>query len=221
MNKNKRLTIAYAAGISSLVATIALSIGLTFALYEKDAKSNGSFGEISLRSYFECGSGRAPKTNGPDDPGDPYVITRPRHLYNLSRLQSLGVFNESKCFQLGLVGLAGDTSGEPLCYLNDSANTTVPFLDMSASTYTYEPINAIGSEAVPFFGEFDGQGLEIKNLTVYADPEDAGLFGYTAHGSLVHDLFLSNVTINALGYTDGYANLYGPSSAAVAGTSFI
>ena len=220
MNKNKKLTIAYASGISLLVTTIALSVGLTFALYEKGAKSNGSYGAIALRSYFECGSGRLPKTNGPDDPGDPYVITRPRHLYNLSRLQSLGVFGENKYFQLGLVGLAGDTSGNPLCYLSDSSTTTVPFIDMSASTYTYEPINAIGSEAVPFYGEFNGNGLEIKNLTVYADPEDAGLFGYTAHGSNIHDLFLSNVTINALGYTDAYSNLYGSSSAAVSGTSF-
>lgn len=212
--------ITYTAGISLLVSAVALSVGLTFALYEKGAKSNGSYGEISLRSYFERGSGRLPKTNGPDDPGDPYVITRPRHLYNLSRLQSLGVFGENKFFQLGMVGLAGDESGNPLCYLSDTSSETVPFIDMSSSTYTYEPINAIGSEAVPFYGEFDGQGLEIKNLTVYADPEDAGLFGYTAHGSKVHDLFLSNVTINALGYTDAYTNLYGSSSTAVAGTSF-
>ena len=221
MKKNKKLMLTYIAGTSLLISTVVLSATLTFALYEKSATGNGSYGEISLRSYFECGSGRLPKTNGPDDPGDPYVITRPRHLYNLSRLQSLGVFGKNKYFQLGLVGLAGDTSGNPLCYLNDSSTTVVPFLDMNASTYTYEPINAIGSEAVPFYGEFNGQGLEIKNLTVYADPEDAGLFGYTAHGSNIHDLFLSNVTINALGYTDAYANLYGQSSTAVAGTSFI
>ena len=213
--------VTYIAGTSLLISAVVLSAALTFALFEKYAIGNGSYGEISLRSYFECGSGRLPKTNGPDDPGDPYVITRPRHLYNLSRLQSLGVFGEEKYFQLGLEGLAGDTSGNPLCYLNDSSNTVVPFLDMSASTYTYEPINAIGSEAVPFYGEFNGQGLEIKNLTVYADPEDAGLFGYTAHGSSIHDLFLSEVTINALGYTDAYENLYGASSAAVSGTSFV
>lgn len=218
--KSRTFVFIYSALMTALVAAIALDVGLTLTLFEKYAKSNGSYGEISLRSYFECGSGRPPKTNGPDDPGDPYVITRPRHLYNLSRLQSLGVFDENKYFQLGLEGLAGDTSGNPLCYLDDSSSTTVPYIDMSLSNYNYEPINAIGSEAVPFYGEFDGQGLEIKNLTVYADPQDAGLFGYTAHGSSIHDLFLSNVTINALGYTDSYAGLYGPSRLAEVGTSF-
>ena len=191
----------------------------TMSLFVKEVESNGFYGVVSLRSYFECGTGRFPKTNGDDDPGDPYVITRPRHLYNLSRLQGLGVFDEPVFFQLGLKGLAGDNSNKPLCYLDDTSSTTVPFLDMSDSTMEYEPIVAIGTEAVPFYGEFDGQGLEIKNLTVYADPEDAGLFGYTAHGSKIHDLFLSNVTINSLGYTDTFANLYGPSSTVAVGTA--
>ncbi len=201
------------------VSMLAMMVTFTLSLFVKDAESNGFYGEVSLRSYFERGSGRPKGTYGPDDPGDPYVITRPRHLYNLSRLQGLGVFDEKKAFQLGMVGLAGDNSGKPLCYLDDSSSTVVPFLDMSDSNMDYEPITAIGTEAVPFFGEFDGQGLEIKNLSVYADPEDAGLFGYTAHGSKVHNLFLSNVVIHSYGYTDSFAGLYGPSSTAATGTS--
>ena len=67
--------VTYIAGTSLLISAVVLSATLTFALFEKYATGNGSYGEISLRSYFECGSGRLPKTNGPDDPGDPYVIT--------------------------------------------------------------------------------------------------------------------------------------------------
>ena len=196
---------------STLLLLTALVVPFTLALFVKGAESEGFFGEVSLRSYFERGSGTEE---------DPYVITRPRHLYNLSRLQGLGLFGEMTYFELGLVGLNGDESGEPRCYLDDTSSTVVPFLDMSQSNYDYEPINAIGSEAVPFFGEFDGQGLEIKNLQVYADPQDAGLFGYTAHGSKVHDLFLSNVTINALGYTATFANLYGDNNTAGDGATF-
>ena len=213
MNKakvKKILVGTISAGCTALLLT-ALIVPFTLALYVKGAQSEGFFGEISLRSYFECGSGSE---------NDPYVITRPRHLYNLSRLQGLGLFGEKTYFELGLVGLNGDQSGQPRCYLDDTSSTVVPFLDMSDSDYDYEPINAIGSEAMPFYGEFNGHGLEIKNLTVYADPQDAGLFGYTAHGSKVYNLFLSNVTINALGYTAGYANLYGPSSTAGQGASF-
>ena len=220
--RSKKVIAGFISLISVAVTTIALMVTFTLSLFVKEAESEGFYGEVSLRSYFECGSGRPRGTNGESDPGDPYVITRPRHMYNLSRLQGLGVFGENTYFQLGLVGLGGDNSGQPLCYLDDYSSTTVPFLDMSDSDYDNEPINAIGSEAVPFYGEFDGQGLEIKNITVYADPEDAGLFGYTAHGSNVHDLFLTNVTINALGYadTDIYNGLYGTNAAAT-GTSFI
>ena len=200
------------------IAFMGLVIPFSLSLFTKDAESDGFYGEVSLRSYFERGTGRPKGTNGPTDPGDPYVITRPRHLYNLSRLQNLGVFNEPTAFQLGMAGLAGDLSNKPLCYVDDTRSEVVPFLDMKDSDLEYEPITAIGTEAVPFFGEFDGQGLEIKNLNVYADPEDAGLFGYTAHGSKVHDLFLDNVTIHSLGYTSAFAGLYGPSSTVASGT---
>ena len=206
-------------GFATLISLtfVGLMVPFTLSLFVKDAESEGFYGEVSLRSYFECGTGRLPKTNGPEDPGDPYVITRPRHLYNLSRLQGLGVFNDKKYFQLGLVGLHNDNSLKPLCYKDDSSSEVVPFLDMKDSDLSYETITAIGTEAVPFFGEFNGNGLEIKNLNVYGDPEDIGLFGYTAHGSNIHDLFLDNVTIHARGFTSGFEGLYGTPSAAATG----
>ena len=190
--------------ISVLVTTVVLCFSVSIALYNKSVNGNGTYGEVSLRSYYECGSGTET---------DPYVITRPRHLYNFSRLQGLGIYGEKKYFQLGKVDLGGvDSGGVPMCYTSDSSNEQKPYLDMSTSNRDTNPINAIGSEALPFYGEFDGQNVEIKNLNVYANPQDAGLFGYTAHGSVVQNLFLSNVTIHALGYTSGYADLYSPES---------
>ena len=204
MKKKKGLFALYIGIISVLVSTIILSVGMSIALFEKYAEGNGTYGEISLRSYYECGSGTQE---------DPFVITRPRHLYNLSRLQGLGVYGEKTYFQLGKVDLGGvDSNGVPMCYADDSSSTQKPYLDMSGSDQETNPINAIGSEALPFYGEFDGQNVEIKDLNVYASPEDAGLFGYTAHGSIVKNLFLSNVTIHALGYTNDYADLYSPES---------
>lgn len=203
MNK-KGLFALYISTISTLVSTIALSVGMTIALYQKSVKGNGTYGEVSLRSYYESGSGTEE---------DPFIITRPRHLYNLSRLQGLGLYGEKTYFQLGKVDLGGvDSNGVPMCYADDSSTVKKPYLDMSGSDRDTNPINAIGSEALPFYGEFDGQNVEIKNLKVYANPEDAGLFGYTAHSSSVHNLFLSNVEINALGYTSDYADLYSPES---------
>ena len=204
MKDNKKFTVAITSTLSVLLATAILNMGISLALYNKSVTGNGTYGEVSLRSYYECGSGTE---------DDPFVITRPRHLYNLSRLQGLGVYGEKKYFQLGKVDLGGvNSNGVPMCYANDSSSEKKPYLDMSSSNLDTIPINSIGSEALPFYSEFDGQNVEIKNLNVYANPQDAGLFGYTAHGSLVKNLFLSNVNINALGYTDAYADLYSPES---------
>ena len=204
MKSKKGLAIVLTSTISVLVTTVILNMGLSVALYSKSVNGNGTYGEVSLRSYYECGSGTEE---------DPFVITRPRHLYNLSRLQGLGVYGEKKYFQLGKVDLGGvNSNGVPMCYANDSSSEKKPYLDMSGSTLETNPINAIGSEALPFYGEFAGQNVEIKGLNVYANPQDAGLFGYIAHGSMVKDLFLSDVTIHALGYVDAYADLYSPES---------
>lgn len=211
MKKSTAFIIAHGAVISVLVATIAIGVSLT--LYSNHADSNGPSGQISLRSYYEEGEGTS---------GKPFIITRPRHLYNLSRLQGLGVYGDPTkpvYFELGKVGLGGDTSGRRMCYV-DETDTMKPYLDMSNSTYTTNPINAIGSEANPFYGIFDGCNVEIKNLTVFADPEDAGLFGYTAHGSEVKNLFLDEVTIKAFGYTPDFRDLYKEPWVAAVGTSF-
>jgi len=203
MKKSTAFIIAHGAIISVLVATIAIGVSLT--LYVNGVKSNGSSGQISLRSYYEEGDGSLEK---------PFVITRPRHLYNLSRLQGLGVYGDPKkpvYFELGKVGLNGDDSGLPVCYVDETYETK-PYLDMTSSTLINNPINTIGSEANPFYGHFNGQNVEIKHLNVYASPQDAGLFGYTAHGSSVSNLFLHDITINALGYRSENDDLYNPES---------
>lgn len=190
----------------SLVSTLLLSMLLstTLARYVKGAESGGSYGEVSIRSYYDSGKGVE---------NDPFVITRPIHLYNLSRLQGLGVYSgtgaKKTYFQLGkAVKVGNDTVYR--CYADDTSNTLDrTYLDMNQYSRTIE---AIGSETTPFFGDFNGNNLEIRNLTVYADPQDAGLFGYTAHASKVYNLFLDNITIDTKGYSKtntSVSNLYG------------
>lgn len=209
--RKKSVVFAYSSIIAALV--LALLFSTTAAYYVKNAESYGSYGEIALRSYYDSGSGTL---------GDPYVITRPRHLYNLSRLQGLGVYTDPDYahFQLGKnMGTAQNPDYK--CYPDDDdtdQSHMVPYLDMSHTSYNYEPIIAIGSETTPFYGVFDGKNLEIKDLNVYADPQDAGLFGYTAHGSVVKNLFLDNITINTMGYNSVkengvYRTLYGDDDA--------
>gem|GEM_PF-1265844 len=207
MIRGKGKEIALISLATALALTTAFSV--TFALYQTSDSHNGSYGEVSLRSYYDSGDGTK---------GNPFVITRPRHFYNFSRLQNLGIYgnpDKKTYFQLGKKGLGGgDKYG---VYVDDDRSETQSYLDMSGSGLGHEPIWAIGSETMPFYGEFDGKGLEIRDLTVFADPQDAGLFGYTAHGSYVHDLFLSDITIHTMGYTDSYSGLYGPGDEYTAG----
>ena len=154
---------------------------------------NGAFGTIGLRSYFHCGTGSE---------DDPYVITRPRHLFNLSRLQALGVFSDKKYFQLGY-DVEGD--GNYGFFKDDSSSDFSSYLDMSSVNYE---INSIGNEATPFYGVFDGKGMEIKNLKVHCDLEDSGLFGYVASRGVVENFILDDVTIINDGYTDDFKDFY-------------
>lgn len=160
--------------------------------------SDGAFGSIGLRSYFHCGNGTKE---------DPYVITRPRHLYNLSKLQSLGVFSEKKYFQLGY-DLDGNGTYE--FYKGDENIETSPILDMT--TVKNYKITNIGNEANPFYGEFEGMGLEIKGLTVHSDLEDSGLFGYVASKGVVKNLILDDVTIICDGYSSSFEPMYSDAS---------
>ncbi|MCR5349249.1 MAG: hypothetical protein K6E59_06575 [Bacilli bacterium] len=186
--------------IAALSGTLFLSLlsSAALAIFIKSDSSGGSSGKIALRSYFETGTGTDL---------DPYVITRPRHLYNLSRLQRLNIFGPSTHFRLGLTGLSGQPQSKgPLVYASDTSWETTKTLDMDPNLFAspYE-IYSIGTEGVPFYSTFDGQGLEIANLHVKADPHDAGLFGYTAAGSLVKNLFLESIVIETLGYDSSVA----------------
>lgn len=148
-----------------------------------------AYGKIGLRSYFHCGSGSKE---------DPYVITRPRHLYNLSRLQSLGVFTKKNYFRLGYQ-IDKDHFG---FYKGDTSEYS-PVLDMTGM-----PITSIGSEATPFYGIFEGNGMTIENLTVNAILEDSGMFGYVACQAEVKNFLLDEVTITNNGYTKDFDPFY-------------
>src|SRR5574344_990477 len=75
------------------VSSLAILTCSTFALFQTSTSGTGELpGDVGLRSYFETGDGSET---------DPYVISRPMHFYNLSRLQNLGVFGTKTYFSLG------------------------------------------------------------------------------------------------------------------------
>ena len=201
MKLNRRGKLLLSAMIGTMASGIAAVYSVfTFFLLNNSVSDDGDGrGNVGLRSYFHTGVGTEAR---------PFVITRPRHFYNLARLQNLGAFSEHTYFQLGYDLTAGgkgnnngvlDDGEKWLVYAGDSGSETSTVLDMSGSFYS-NTIFPIGSEGAPFYGEFNGNGLVISNLTVTSFPEDVGVFGYTAPGSYVHDLFFKNLTVEDAGW---------------------
>lgn len=160
-------------------------------------------GEIGLRKYFDSGTGIIT---------DPFVITRPIHLFNLSRLQALGAFSSQKYFQLGSTS---PIDGTDHFYYSDTASGTAE--EKASNTYTrsylympddYSSLYSIGSTATPFYGIFNGQDYTIDNLKIDSDPEDIGVFGYIASGAQVVSTSFSNLKITDNGYGNFVSSFY-------------
>lgn len=143
-------------------------------------------GEIGLRGYFYAGDGTA---------ANPYEIVSPVHFYNMTRLQNLGVFPQKTYFQIGHIF---DENDGLKCINPGSENEFDSYLDMSSLSDSI--VIPIGSEATPFVGEFRGNGIPIRNLTVTGYPEDIGVFGYVACTGTVDGLVCDNLEIKSLGY---------------------
>jgi len=68
----------------------------------------------------------------------------------------------------------------------------------------YSNWTPIGNESKPFTGQFDGNGLKIKNLTINRPNNDyQGLFGYTNAAAKLTNITLENVNINGNSYVGG------------------
>lgn len=188
MKKNTIINILLGIIITSFI-TLSIS-AFSFAWFSGfggQTKSNVN-GDIGLRGYFHSGNG---------DIDNPYVITRPSHLYNLARLQNRGVYPEKRYFQIGVVDAEHTT---PVC-IDDNGNY-VPYLDMTSycSTRTLPPI---GSEGTPFCSKIDGNGIPIVGLKVEGNPEDIGVFGYVDSRGIVDNMIFKNLEVKSTGYSDG------------------
>lgn len=201
---NKKRLKGLALGGLTCISLIGLIIAQAYMVFESmqnigKNQSDKLPGEIGLRSYFDSGTGSAT---------DPFVITRPMHFYNLSRLQVLGAFTGKTYFSLGK---QINGTGDYYFYSSDadnSSNPTATYLDMQSYATNGTQIFSIGSTSSPFFGEFEGHGKTIANLTVDSDPEDIGVFGYVASGAKVSNTIFSNLTITDKGYPSSYVSTF-------------
>ena len=180
----------------TVISLIGLIVAQTYMIFATNQNINQDDddkfpGYIGLRDYFDSGIGTET---------DPYIITRPIHMYNLARLQSLGAFPDQFYFELGK---DINNDGTSLFYENNTTNDTSTFLDMSDT-----PIISIGSPGVPFYGNFEGNNLVIKDLTVNGEPQDIGVFGYVAPDASVADVIFDGLTITDNGYSSSVDDLF-------------
>lgn len=183
----RRLLFALMGAVATAVVTT--SITLSWFLGPNAFVDKVIDGEVGLRGYFFTGNGT---------PEHPYEIVNSTHFYNLTRLQNLGIFPEKTYFQIGHV-FEGDT--DPKC-INDDGHGGVTYddyLDMYDLSHS-SVVLPIGSEATPFVGTFNGNGIPIKHLKVTGYPEDIGVFGYVSYEGSVTGLVCDDLEIHSMGY---------------------
>ena len=127
------------------VSIFLVSISTTLAWFANISYiDNDNLTASAITGYFRSGDGTA---------DDPFVISTPRHLYNLAWLQYLGELNKV------------DKNGKITQYyfkledLDDGSRDNV--IDVDGLV-----LPPIGTTENPFVGHFDGNGVCIKNLTV-------------------------------------------------------
>lgn len=128
--------------LTSLVILSVFSLGIGtlawfVASYDLDPKILGG----TAGTYFESGDGSEEK---------PYIISNPRHLYNLAWLQYLGEFNKDE---------DGDGKIDKQYYFRIKDGVSV----LNMSLWALPPI---GTTKYPFVGNFNGNGCTIQNLSI-------------------------------------------------------
>lgn len=140
MKKKKNLVTFFCLAALVFLSVFSLGIGTLawfVASYDVDPKILGG----TAGTYFESGDGSEEK---------PYIISNPRHLYNLAWLQYLGEFNKDE---------DGDGNIDKQYYFKIKDGVFV----LNMSLWALPPI---GTTRYPFVGNFNGNGCTIQNLSI-------------------------------------------------------
>lgn len=126
--------------------------------------------------YFAKGTGTAE---------DPFVIAKPEHMFNLSRLQELGIF-EDRIYYFEV--------SDPIT----GYSIEIDFLGENVST-VYQLFDPVGNHQYPFSGVFDGNYSTLKNIQIDGSlDQDIGVFGYVERNTpLVGQAIIMNLFIES------------------------
>ena len=212
--------------ILTIICSIGIAVSISYAWFYSGFNVDPLATGTSAEAYYHSGKGTE---------GDPYIITTPRHLYNLAWLQYLGTYNKDSKNKFSTTYFKIGTGSNPIT------------LDMTG--WNLPPI---GTTKYPFIGNFNGNGSTISNLTttnsfsdlpkhpsgvtsenfdqsscsvigffgsigsfdnsVIADNKTEGTYSYDEANNQVHDFYLSNTSVHTacsttlIGTVAGYVN---------------
>ena len=147
---------------AALVVGVSTSVSWLLPYTIINSSENEITGTIE-GAYYESGEGT---------PESPFVISQPRHLYNLAWLQYLGYYNKS------------EEKGKQYYFVLKN--------DIDMSEWTIPPI---GTEQYPFIGNFDGQGNVLTGLKTSNSFSD-----FDRHPSVVHESTYNTNVPNIVGF---------------------
>ena len=186
---NKKIVAAFSTLIMACVSAIGCSLAWFYT--PSSIVTNEVNGGL-IKSYFHSGNGTQE---------NPFIITRPVHLYNFIALQEeLDEFSSHGFyFQFG-TDLNNDDSPEFYKYNNDGSIVEGEYsTSLNMKYYSKEGLDPMGTVAHPFRSKFNGNGLTVSNLTIKGEGHmDVGIFGYVSDGT-VTNLYFDSPTISTNG----------------------
>lgn len=197
MTKKKVISL-YISLLSLLVSSICVSLAW-LASATTELNISGLDGGV-ISQYFHCGDGSE---------NNPFVITRPIHLYNMTELYKNldGFAEESYYFQLGY-NLDNSNTLKFFSY-DDYGKIIDDTFVTSLNMNYYSDLMPIGDEENPFSSTFDGSSLIIDNLHISGEGiSDIGVFGYVTEDATIKDLYINNLDIDVSGAIDNNHDIH-------------
>lgn len=181
----------------------------SFAWFSNNNNVTRGFGGSTTGAYFARGNGSE---------GNPYVINKPIHLYNLAWLQYVGFFKGKEPYFIIERDL--DMSGWTLPPIGTTENPFLGHLDGYDTTHSVgQTVTAKISNLTisNSFEKYNGRHPSSQTLSTFVSPEITGLFGVVGEKTStiepsVKNLYLDKISIdsttnNALsGVVAGYVN---------------
>lgn len=181
----------------------------SFAWFSNNNNVSRGFGGSTTGAYFARGNGSE---------GNPYVINKPIHLYNLAWLQYVGFFKDKEPYFIIERDL--DMSGWTLPPIGTTENPFLGHLDGNDTTHSIGQTTTAKISNLTIsnsFEKYNGRHPSSQKLSTFVSPEITGLFGVVGDKKStiepsVKNLYLNKISIdsatnNALsGVVAGYVN---------------